>query len=234
MPFGHKMLATKSIRFKEGISLACEAFMHNQAQNNQTQVGLDQRQRVQPDVDSLIQLFDQCFFEDYQTRLVGGGEEPLYLPASPEIPFHQVIFRQDYYRSALHEIAHWLIAGPSRRQLEDYGYWYTPEGRDSVQQQAFEQMEAKPQALEWILSYAAQIQFRVSLDNLAADQATVSEQPLVQAVYQALLKIIESGLWPRAQLFFDCLCDFYGTDKILTADHFTPLLESGVWMSDVD
>ncbi|GAM69307.1 transporting ATPase [Vibrio sp. JCM 19236] len=26
----------------------------------------------------------------------------------------------------MHEIAHWCVAGPKRRLLEDFGYWYEP------------------------------------------------------------------------------------------------------------
>ncbi len=67
-------------------------------------------------------IFHQCFAKSYHTRLIGGGKEPLYLPSTDPNQPHQIIYREDFPRSALHEIAHWCQAGEKRRQLEDYGY----------------------------------------------------------------------------------------------------------------
>lgn len=89
-------------------------------------------------LEDITALFDGVFAERYQTRLIRGGDEPLYRPANSETPYHQVIFARGYYASALHEISHWCIAGAQRRQQEDYGYWYCPDGRDAEQQKAFE------------------------------------------------------------------------------------------------
>lgn len=55
------------------------------------------------------------------------------------------------FNSALHEISHWTIAGKERRLLADLGYWYAPDGRTREQQALFEQVEVKPQAIEWLL-----------------------------------------------------------------------------------
>ncbi|MCH8543126.1 MAG: elongation factor P hydroxylase [Alcanivorax sp.] len=107
-------------------------------------------------------LFAQTFAERYQTVLCGGAEEPLYQPGSP----HRIVYTRDYFRSALHEVAHWCVAGAARRQQVDYGYWYAPDGRDAVQQRAFEQAEVKPQALELLFCEACGHPFTVSLDNL--------------------------------------------------------------------
>jgi elongation factor P hydroxylase len=49
------------------------------------------------------------------------------------------------------------------------GYWYAPDGRTQEQQACFEQVEIKPQALEWLLTRACDRRFRVSLDNLNGD-----------------------------------------------------------------
>ena len=76
------------------------------------------------DVEPLIALFDQTFITQFNTRLVRGGDEPVYLPANATVAYHQVVFAHGYFSSALHEIAHWCIAGERRRLLEDYGYWY--------------------------------------------------------------------------------------------------------------
>lgn len=119
------------------------------------------------DCNDLITLFNQEF-TDYNTELVSGGTEPLYTPAN-STQCARIIFRADYIRSALHEIAHWVIAGDARRQQEDYGYWYAPDGRNAVQQQKFEQAEILPQAIEKLFCDALGIDFRVSVDNLNAD-----------------------------------------------------------------
>ncbi|MFW6346646.1 MAG: elongation factor P hydroxylase, partial [Halomonas sp.] len=103
-------------------------------------------------LEEIIALFDGLFAERYRTRLVRGGDEPLYLPADDETPFHRVIFARGFFTSALHEISHWCIAGARRRRLADYGYWYLPDGRDAAQQRDFEAVEVAPQALERLFS----------------------------------------------------------------------------------
>lgn len=114
----------------------------------------------------IVALFNATFFDSEQTKLIGGAPEPLYLPRSQRVRYHRIYFRQDYVRSALHEIAHWCVAGPIRRQIPDYGYWYIADGRNESQQQAFEQAEVQPQAFEWLFSLSCGQKFEVSLDNL--------------------------------------------------------------------
>ena len=116
---------------------------------------------------TLEQVFRDCFYATHRTRLVGGAAEPLYLPAQ-EGRDAMIFYREDYPASALHEVAHWCIAGPARRELEDYGYWYAPDGRSAEQQRAFERVEVRPQAVEWHLALASGVAFTVSADNLAA------------------------------------------------------------------
>ncbi len=36
--------------------------------------------------------------------------------------------------------------------LPDLGYWYAPDGRIEEQQALFEQVEIKPQAIEWLFA----------------------------------------------------------------------------------
>ncbi|MDR5864973.1 elongation factor P hydroxylase [Halomonas campisalis] len=122
-------------------------------------------------LDDIIALFDGLFVDTYATRLVRGGDEPLYRPADADCPFHRVIFARGFYASALHEISHWCIAGERRRRLEDYGYWYLPDGRSAEQQRDFEAVEIAPQALEMLLSRACGHRFHVSVDNLGGDAA---------------------------------------------------------------
>jgi elongation factor P hydroxylase len=52
----------------------------------------------------------------------------------------------------------------------DYGYWYNSDGRSSIAQKKFEEVEVKPQALEWIFSVASNNIFHVSFDNLDSDR----------------------------------------------------------------
>ena len=88
--------------------------------------------------EQISEIFNRCFYQS-KTRLIGGASEPLYEPGEQEA---RVYFREDYASSALHEIAHWCIAGANRRQQTDYGYWYNGE-RDLGQQRTFEAVESK-------------------------------------------------------------------------------------------
>ena len=119
--------------------------------------------------EDLIQIFKQLFRTQYNTELVSGSTEPLYRVKRRTDLYHQIIFAHGFFSSALHEIAHWCVAGPERRQQDDYGYWYAPDGRNQVQQTEFFQAERKPQALEWIFSTAAGYRFQFSADNLGAE-----------------------------------------------------------------
>ena len=114
------------------------------------------------DAKLIAQIFNDGVGSKYQTLLKGGRNEPVFVPNKN---MNDVIYyKADYGSSALHEVAHWCIAGADRRNLIDYGYWYK-EFRDADQQLAFERHEAKPQALEWIFSQGAGIPFRLSVDN---------------------------------------------------------------------
>ena len=115
------------------------------------------------DVLHLKQIFHHCFWVSEQTILEGGALEPSYRPGNPS----RIIFRSNYERSALHEIAHWCLAGGYRRRLEDYGYWYSSDDRDYAEQSAFFTVEARPQAIECIFCDAANIAFSPSVDNLS-------------------------------------------------------------------
>jgi elongation factor P hydroxylase len=159
------------------------------------------------DFKDLIRLFADCFAEQYNTRLVAGGQEPEYLPATPEHPQHRIIFAHDYFRSALHEVSHWCVAGAERRLLPDFGYWYAPDGRDAEQQRTFEQVEVKPQALEWLFCAAAVHPFQVSLDNLSGEETDPA--PCQRAVRQQLLGYLENGVPERPARFIQALVDTY-------------------------
>ncbi len=153
-------------------------------------------------------LFGQCFWARWHTCLDGGGSEPQYLPDTAN-RLHRLIYREDFFASALHETAHWCIAGAQRRRQVDFGYWYLPDGRDAAAQRAFEAVEARPQALEWVFSVAAGVPFRPSADNLTG--AGGDGAAFAQAVAGALHRYLENGLPPRAALFADALSAAYGT-----------------------
>ncbi len=166
---------------------------------------------------TLIRVFDDCFLDSHRTRLIGGGEEPLYRPAATAGAVHCIIFAHDHFASALHEVAHWCIAGPQRRLLTDYGYWYSPDGRDAARQRAFEQVEVRPQALEWIFSRAAGQFFRVSIDNLHGDSGDTSS--FKDAVWQQVEAYCQAGLPGRAARFHKALARaFAGPERLETAD----------------
>ena len=168
----------------------------------------NQPQQRDEDVPILITLFNRTF-ADYNTRLVLGEDEPVYLPANDQCPYHQIVFAHGFFSSALHEIAHWCIAGEARRLQEDYGYWYCPDGRDAQQQANFEKVEIKPQAIEWAFTEAAGRKFQVSTDNLNGaepDRETFTKNVAAQlACYQ------EKGFPPRAQRFIDALTATFST-----------------------
>lgn len=155
----------------------------------------------------LITLFNGCFETTYNTRLVCGNDEPIYLPANEHCSYHSVVFAHGFFSSALHECAHWFIAGEARRLQVDYGYWYVPDGRTVEQQALFQQVEVKPQALEWMLSNAANVKFQFSIDNLSGE-ATDSE-PFKLAVQAQVEQYTKHGLPERAALFYKTLNQFY-------------------------
>ena len=166
-------------------------------------------------------LFEQCFYKDYKTLLMGGADEPLYRPATSSDEPHRLYYRADYFASALHEIAHWCIAGVQRRQQEDWGYWYCPDGRSPAQQRAFETVELKPQAVEWMLSVAAAAPFRISSDNLLGMSSNVEEGgDFYQAVTAQVQCYRQAALPPRAMQFFLAVAAFYGVADPLAERHY--------------
>jgi elongation factor P hydroxylase len=166
----------------------------------------------------VITIFNKCFELKYNTKLLKGDDEPIYLPATEDCPHHSIFFAHGFFSSALHECSHWLIAGSARRELIDYGYWYMPDGRTATQQKLFQQAEVKPQAIEWILSKAANYRFRLSIDNLNGDESNTDE--FREAIYQQIQYYCEQGLSSRANAFRRELCRFYGTPEDLHIQQF--------------
>lgn len=167
--------------------------------------------------EDLIHLFNTCFESTYNTRLVCGLDEPIYLPADEARSYHSVVFAHGFFSSALHECAHWFIAGEERRKQVDYGYWYVPDGRSAEQQALFQQVEVKPQAIEWMLSMAAGSRFQFSIDNLSGAQT--DPEPFKQAVQQQVMIYTQQGLPARAALFHQVISSFYSKQPIDVVDN---------------
>lgn len=162
------------------------------------------------DVANLQSLFNTLFAEQENTILVKGDDEPIYLPADKHCKQHRIVFAHGFFASALHEIAHWCIAGNERRQLQDYGYWYEAE-RDIEAQQQFAAVEAKPQALEWIFSQACQFRFVLSIDNLSAPRQAFSY--FKNAVLEEVEHYQQQGLPKRAELWYNTLSAHFNCPK---------------------
>lgn len=166
----------------------------------------------------LITIFNSCFLDEYNTILVKGDDEPIYLPQDSLRPHHQIIFAHGFFASALHECAHWLVAGAQRRLLVDFGYWYEPDGRSQEQQALFQVVEVKPQAIEWILSQACGFKFRVSSDNLNGDSSDT--EAFKRAIYEQVKSYCMNGLNVRAETFRKALARFYQIDSELKIENF--------------
>lgn len=166
-----------------------------------------------PSASALETLFSSCFFSRYFTQLIGGADEPFYQAARAVQPA-VIYYRHDYVSSALHEIAHWCIAGEKRRQQDDYGYWYAEDGRSREQQAVFEAVEIKPQALETLFSQACGQPFRVSVDNLALpdyDSGDFAQKVTLQAQrYEA------EGLPTRAAVWLSALRHSYSASTVVS------------------
>ncbi|ART79427.1 elongation factor P hydroxylase [Oceanisphaera avium] len=156
----------------------------------------------------LIVVFNQTFANSYNTRLERGHDEPIYLPADAKVRHHRILFAHGYFASALHEVAHWLLAGEARRQQEDYGYWYCPDGRDATQQAQFEAVEVKPQAIEWALSLCCGFAFNVSCDNLNGSVEPDRHAFKAKVREQALL-YLKNGFPVRVQQLMAALSAYF-------------------------
>lgn len=154
------------------------------------------------DVNKVIDIFNTEFKNTYNTILVSGGEEPIYLPSGSKNEYNQIIFREYIISSALHEIAHWCLAGKERRKQKDYGYWYNPDNRSINEQILFYNVEVKPQALEWAFSKMINIPFNISLDCFGNDLELIKkETENFKKAVNRQLKEYQKNLPLRARIF---------------------------------
>ena len=169
-------------------------------------------------VDWLILHFNH-WFSHLNVTLIRGDFEPEYFPAQKGHPA-RIQFAHGFFNSALHEISHWTIAGDQRRLLPDLGYWYEPDGRSQEQQALFEQVEVKPQAIEWLFSQAFGRKFRVSLDNLNGD--TGDDSQFKDAVFHQVQQFFsaKSPLPRDAKYLIEHICLCLRGGKTLQSDEF--------------
>jgi len=150
-----------------------------------------------------IHILNDRVLSAHHTRLAGGFDEPFYKASRGAAPA-EIRFTHDFERSALHELAHWCVAGAERRQLDDYGYWYAPDGRTNTQQQLFFQVEVVPQAIEKHFCVALDIPFAVSVDNLG-NSAVDGVADFSAAVEKRFARFAQDGLTRRAEQIRHCL-----------------------------
>jgi elongation factor P hydroxylase len=140
--------------------------------------------------------FNARFAREAATVLVGGAAEPLYLPGSAHRPAI-IRYTRDHAQSALHEIAHWCLASPSRYARVDYGLWYLPPPRSPRDQARFYAAEVPVQALEMVLADACGLPFHFSVDNPGVDDPA-AEAEFAAAVRQSCEVLRRQGLGARA------------------------------------
>lgn len=167
----------------------------------------------------LNKVFESLFWRKYRTKLEGGNSEPFYQAASSStLPHNVIYFSHDYFSSALHEIAHWCVAGAQRRCLDDYGYWYAPDGRSPEQQSDFERVEVVPQAMERIFARAAGEKFRVSADNL--DGGVGASETFIINIHEQTLRFCRQGLPERANALAAGLAKAFKQPNPLNETHY--------------
>ncbi|NQZ51353.1 MAG: elongation factor P hydroxylase [Moritella sp.] len=170
----------------------------------------------------LIAIFNHTFSNEFNTQLVKGDDEPIYMPANADFEqyvscaHHRIIFAHGFFASGMHEISHWLVAGLARHQLVDFGYWYIADGRNAQQQAKFEKVEIVPQAIEWIICVAAGFSFRVSADNLA--DIVIDRLAFQHKIHKQVQDYLENGLSIRTQAFVNALQAYYNTKPLTLAD----------------
>ncbi len=117
----------------------------------------------------VVDVFARCFWESHATQLIGGAAEPLYQPAQRAGEPHLLFYRENFAASALHETAHWCVAGSTRRTQVDFGYVYNEPPRSARAQAAFFAAELKVQALEQVFCEAGGLVFVPSADQIGVN-----------------------------------------------------------------
>ncbi len=152
----------------------------------------------------IARCFNETFARSHGCVMVGGAPEPRYLPER-QSPHRAILrYRENFAASALHEAAHWCIAGHRRRSMVDFGYWYAPPPRSDDVQTRFVEVEARVQALERFFSQRIGLEFQPSIDDVSqVDDAALSR--FSSAIDLAAARMCAAGLPPRARHFSEAL-----------------------------
>lgn len=152
---------------------------------------------------AIARCFERCFATEASLRCLGGAKEPLYRPATAAGPA-ELVYREDFAASVLHEIAHWCVAGARRREQPDFGYRYLPPPRTAAEQAQFLRWELTPQALESLFADAAGVTFRPSFDDV--EDRHVDLRQAFQESLELRRKELAHAMPPRAERFLKALC----------------------------
>ncbi|VAW33628.1 Translation elongation factor P Lys34 hydroxylase [hydrothermal vent metagenome] len=155
----------------------------------------------------LIRLLNENYLHQYNTKIVGGFHEPFY-QAGKDDKQAEIQFSHDYIRSALHELAHWCVAGVERRNIDDFGYWYAADGRSQKQQDEFFKLEIVPQAIEWAFSIVCGVRFEASVDNLNNQVAGIEE--FKHNLLNQLQLYLQYGFRKRTTAIINLLAHYQG------------------------
>jgi elongation factor P hydroxylase len=159
----------------------------------------------------IVDVFARCFWLSHATQLVGGAAEPLYQPSARAGEPHRLFYRENFAASALHETAHWCIAGSARRTQVDFGYVYNQPPRSARAQAAFFAAELKVQALEQVFCAAAGLVFVPSADQIGVNLNEFRQQ---LETYQSELKgWMKNSGDRRAQKFEQALLRHAGSQR---------------------
>ncbi len=158
-------------------------------------------------IEDLQNIFHKTFREEFNTQLLFGADEPFYHAAKNNDQENIIFCREDFFASALHEISHWCLAGKERRTQDDYGFWYSPDGRDLEQQLEFEKVEIKPQAIEKAFSNACGYPFKASVDNLSLENYNPNR--FISKIDKQFQLYQQTQFPKRASLFINALKNFY-------------------------
>lgn len=168
------------------------------------------------DLETFTRILNKQYLHRYGTILTGEHKEPFYrAPSNGRAA--EIQFKRDYIRSAMHELAHWCLAGKERRLLDDFGYWYLEDGRTQTQQEAFFKVEVRPQAIEWAFATVCGAPFEVSVDNL--ENHVSGSLKFQDMVHQQISEYLNSGYPRRAQEILHLLHDYRNTSGATLFDY---------------
>ena len=142
-----------------------------------------------------------CTFSDHSVVMHGGYREPMYIPG---MDVAEIRYTLDHTASALHEAAHWCIAGRRRRRNTDYGYFCEPPPRSGMHRVRFEDVEIEAQSVEVLLAEAAGSQFQPSADDV--DVPLFLLEAFSSRILERARERRQVGLPKRADKFRAALC----------------------------